>query len=64
MKIILTHSYKGGSGKTLFSINVANVLASHFEKRVLLIEADFSMAAFQSIFNEFPRIISINTIGS
>ncbi|MHA2250535.1 MAG: ParA family protein [Candidatus Kariarchaeaceae archaeon] len=60
MKIILTHSYKGGSGKTLFSINVANVLTSQFEKRVLLIESDFSMAAFQSIFKNYKPDMFFN----
>lgn len=60
MKIILTHSYKGGSGKTLFSINVANILTTEFEKRVLLIEADFPMAAFQSIFTQYKPDIFFN----
>ncbi|MHA2091550.1 MAG: ParA family protein [Candidatus Kariarchaeaceae archaeon] len=60
MKIILTHSYKGGSGKTLFSLNVANILTSEFGKRVLLIESDFPMAAFQSIFTQYKPDIFFN----
>ncbi|MCH8907583.1 MAG: ParA family protein [Candidatus Heimdallarchaeota archaeon] len=60
MKIMLTHSYKGGSGKTLFSINVANSLVTEFGKRTLLIEADFSMAAFQAIFPENKPDLFLN----
>ncbi len=60
MKIILCHSYKGGSGKTLFSINVANALTTNFDKKVLLIESDFSMAAFKSIFTEFKPDMFLN----
>ena len=53
----MIHSYKGGSGKTLFSVNIANLLQRSFKKRVLLIEADFSMPVFHNIFrNHNPDI--------
>ena len=57
MEVLLIHSYKGGSGKTIFSVNLARSLAVTHGKRVLLIEADFTGAAFQSIFTaNSPRI--------
>lgn len=43
-RIILVHSFKGGTGKTLFSTNLAKLLSK--DKRVLLIESDFAMPAF------------------
>jgi len=42
------HSYKGGSGKTLISSNIARILSQKYSKRVLLIETDFLMPSFQS----------------
>jgi septum site-determining protein MinD len=39
-KIIAIHSYKGGTGKTLMSINLATMLAAH-GKRVALLDLDF-----------------------
>jgi MinD-like ATPase involved in chromosome partitioning or flagellar assembly len=58
-KIILIHSFKGGTGKTLTSINLANLLSSQ-GKRVLLIESDFTMPAFHSIFSKYKPDIYLN----
>ena len=60
MSIVMIHSYKGGSGKTLFSINFANILRKTYSKRVLLIEADFSMPVFTSIFTDYSPDIFFN----
>ncbi|NHJ39226.1 MAG: ParA family protein [Asgard group archaeon] len=49
MKVIVFHSYKGGTGKTTVALNVAMSLA---EKgfRVLAIDADLNAPTFESIF--------------
>ena len=52
MEIVLIHSYKGGSGKTTISVNLANILSTTFNKKVLLIETDFKMPSFFVIFKE------------
>ena len=49
-KIISVHSYKGGTGKTLISTNLAYKLSKNFS--VLLIEADFLMPCFVHIFSD------------
>jgi septum site-determining protein MinD len=50
-KIIAVHSYKGGTGKTLISINLAATLVKH-GKKVCLMDLDFrapSLATFFSL---------------
>ena len=59
MKLIMIHSFKGGSGKTLFSVNVAEELAAQGNK-VLLVETDFTMPVFHSIFSDIGPDIYIN----
>lgn len=54
MKKILLHSYRGGSGKTIFSLNLSKKLVNQ-EKRVLLIETDFFMPSFYDIFDRQPQ---------
>jgi len=54
------HSYKGGSGKTLLSVNVASHLASNLGKRVLLIEADFTMPMLSDALDTPPDIFLNN----
>jgi len=49
-KIIIIHSYKGGTGKTSIAVNLARYLASVKGKKVLLIEQDTSGASFKNIF--------------
>lgn len=50
-KFITVASGKGGVGKTNFSVNFAYILASHFKKRVLLIDADIGMANIHILLN-------------
>ena len=47
-KFISLHSYKGGTGKTMISVNLSLELAK--EHKVLLIESDFWMPCFNHIF--------------
>ncbi|MHA2502505.1 MAG: ParA family protein, partial [Candidatus Kariarchaeaceae archaeon] len=59
MRILMTHSFKGGSGKTIFSANIAKILARKGHK-VLLIETDFDMPAFYSIFQDLNPDVYLN----
>ncbi|MHA2298244.1 MAG: tyrosine-protein kinase family protein [Candidatus Hodarchaeales archaeon] len=54
-KVILVHSYKGGTGKTTIAVNLAQHLATRQNKRVLLIEQDMGGPTFTKIFNKQPR---------
>ncbi|MHA2171046.1 MAG: MinD/ParA family ATP-binding protein [Candidatus Kariarchaeaceae archaeon] len=56
----MSHSYKGGPGKSLFSINIANLLVKQFGKRVLLIESDFVMPCFNEIFRDINPDVYLN----
>jgi len=49
-KIIAVHSYKGGTGKTLLSINLAATLAKH-GKKVCLLDLDFRAPSLATILN-------------
>ncbi len=51
MKIITFHSYKGGTGKTTLSINLAKELAER-EYKVLLVDGDFKAPTFQHLFKK------------
>jgi len=48
-KIIAIHSYKGGTGKTLLSINLAALYANK-DKSVALLDLDFRAPSLQAIF--------------
>jgi len=48
-KIIVIHSYKGGTGKTLLSVNLAAAFAKN-GKKVCLLDLDFRAPSLQSIF--------------
>src|SRR3972149_4175418 len=48
-KIVAIHSYKGGTGKTLLSINLAAVYANR-GKSVALLDLDFRAPSLQAIF--------------
>ena len=48
-RIIVIHSYKGGTGKTLLSVNLAAAYAKE-GKRVCLLDLDFRAPSLQSIF--------------
>lgn len=56
----MVHSYKGGSGKTLFSANLAHILSEQFSKKVLLIEGDLEGPVYHRIFEEAKPDIFIN----
>jgi MinD-like ATPase involved in chromosome partitioning or flagellar assembly len=47
-KIIAVHSYKGGTGKTLLSLNLAATLAQH-NKKVCLMDIDFRAPSLYTI---------------
>lgn len=47
--IITFHSYKGGTGKTLLSVNLATLFAN-VGKKVCLVDLDFSAPSLHSIF--------------
>jgi cellulose biosynthesis protein BcsQ len=49
MKVIVFHSYKGGTGKTTIALNIAVSLAQQ-GNRVLAIDADLNAPTFESIF--------------
>ena len=53
MKKILVHSYRGGSGKTLLSLNLAKKLIDR-NKRVLFLETDAFMPSLESIYSINP----------
>lgn len=53
-KVILLHSYKGGTGKSAIALNLANFLAKN--KKVLLIEQDISGPTFADVFQIQPVI--------
>lgn len=57
-KVILTHSYKGGTGKTTFAINMAYYLAEHGFK-TLLVDGDLIAPSLTSVFGQ--DIKAINT---
>lgn len=54
-KIIMVHSYKGGTGKTSIAINLARYFARKEQKRVLLIEQDTGGPSFSNIFQKEPK---------
>ncbi|MBY8999782.1 MAG: AAA family ATPase [Candidatus Heimdallarchaeota archaeon] len=49
MKTICVHSYKGGTGKTTFLLNIAGILAKK-GKTILAIDYDLRAPSFQSYF--------------
>jgi septum site-determining protein MinD len=49
-KIVAVHSYKGGTGKTLISINLAVTLAKH-GKKVCLMDLDFRAPSLSILLN-------------
>jgi MinD-like ATPase involved in chromosome partitioning or flagellar assembly len=49
-KIIAVHSYKGGTGKTLMSINLATTLVKH-GKKVCLLDLDFRAPSLYATLN-------------
>ncbi|MFX0093191.1 MAG: tyrosine-protein kinase family protein [Candidatus Hodarchaeota archaeon] len=53
-KIIIVHSYKGGTGKTAISVNLARFLAIKKGKKVLLVEQDTRGPSFENIFKIEP----------
>jgi len=49
-KIVAVHSYKGGTGKTLLSVNLAATLVKH-GKRVCLFDLDFRAPSLATLLN-------------
>lgn len=58
-KIVCVASGKGGTGKTVFAVNLAYLLAMN-KKKVLLVDLDFNLANVHILLNENP----VKTIGS
>lgn len=56
LKTIMVHSYKGGTGKTAISVNLALYLATVQKKKVLLIEQDIHGPSFVNIFRIKPKL--------
>lgn len=61
MKVIVFHSYKGGTGKTTLAINTAINLAKRGYK-TLAIDADLNAPTFESIFSELTPSYNFNEI--
>lgn len=57
--IIAFHSYKGGTGKTLLSVNLATILAARGKKTCLL-DLDFSAPSLHSIFKNVESDFWLN----
>ena len=58
MKTISVHSYKGGTGKTTFLLNIAGLLAKEGAKTIA-VDYDLRAPSFQSYFKvERPRYLS------
>ncbi len=58
-KIVVIHSYKGGTGKTLLSVNLAATYANR-GKKVCLLDLDFRAPSLQSIFRLEPSEYWLN----
>jgi MinD-like ATPase involved in chromosome partitioning or flagellar assembly len=58
-KIIAVHSYKGGTGKTLLSVNLAATLAKH-GKKVCLLDLDFRAPSLTTVLNVTKRDCWLN----
>ncbi|MFW9906253.1 MAG: ParA family protein, partial [Candidatus Thorarchaeota archaeon] len=56
-KIIMVHSYKGGTGKTAIAINLAQLLAMKKGVKVLLIEQDTGGSTFSNVFKTTPPAV-------
>jgi septum site-determining protein MinD len=57
--IIAFHSYKGGTGKTLLSVNLASILASK-GKKICLLDFDFSAPSLYTIFKKNQKKFWLN----
>ncbi|MHA1984211.1 MAG: AAA family ATPase [Candidatus Hodarchaeales archaeon] len=55
-KVIMVHSYKGGTGKTAIAVNLARFLSLKLKKKVLLIEQDIGGSTFKNIFKLQPEL--------
>lgn len=54
MRVIANINLKGGVGKTVTSVNMANILAKKYDKRILLIDNDKqgNTSKFFEVFDE------------
>ncbi|MFQ5980241.1 MAG: CpaE family protein [Candidatus Heimdallarchaeota archaeon] len=62
MKVIAFHSYKGGTGKTHLSSNLAAMLAGKYEKRVCLLDLDFRGPNLATLFGVSSRSLEGKTL--
>lgn len=63
LKIVSIHSHKGGVGKTSIALGTAIILTCDYNKRVLLIDADFSGASIADAIDEFSIVPIVNGLG-
>ena len=55
MKTISVMNVKGGVGKTITAVNVAHILATEYDSRVLLIDADAQADATAMLYEDEPE---------
>ena len=58
-KVILVSSGKGGTGKTMFSVNLGAVLAQR-EKRVILIDLDMGLRNMDIYLGMENKVVSVH----
>lgn len=55
-KIVQAYSYKGGSGRTVATANIATILAAEFNKKVVCIDLDIESAGMSMVLGLYDEI--------